>query len=127
MTDSRSLARVHALGRAATGVALTLAPARVGGAWVGPVGERPEVRVITAAMGARDLAIGAGAALALARGSGARPWILAGVAADAVDLAATLRARDSLPPLSVAGVTVIAAGSVAVGLRVLRSVDQRTP
>jgi hypothetical protein len=119
----RSLARLHAAGRVAMGVGLMLAPARIGGAWVGSVGERPEAQVITAAVGARDLGIGAGVLVALAQGSGARPWIAAGVVADAADLVATLRGRGALPPRAVAGVAVIAAGSVAFGLRALRSVD----
>jgi hypothetical protein len=38
------------------------------------------------------------------------------VLADAADLAATLRARDDLPPAAVAAVTVIAGGSTLLGL-----------
>jgi hypothetical protein len=119
--DLLSLARVHAAGRVAMGAALMLAPARIGGAWVGRLGRRPQAQVVTTALGARDVGIGAGALLALAQGSGARPWIAAGALADAADVAATLRGRGSLPPLAVAGVSVLAAGSVAFGLRALRA------
>ena len=118
--DLRSLARLHAAGRVAMGAALMLVPARIGGRWVGPAGERPEVQVITAALGARDVGLGAGVLVTLAQGSGARPWIAAGVVADATDLAATLRARSVLPPPAVVGVAVLAAGSAAFGLRALR-------
>ena len=70
----------------------------------------------TRALGARDLALGLGTAYTAGQGHGARPWLLAGVLADAADLAATLRARDDLPPAAVAAVTVIAGGSTLLGL-----------
>ena len=76
----------------------------------------PGTRVATRALGARDLAIGLGTAYAAGQGDGARPWLLAGVLADATDLAATLRARDDLSAAAVAGVGVIAGGSVLLGL-----------
>ena len=116
LPDARTLTRWHALGRVAMGTALTVAPARVGSAWIGAQGRRPGVQVLTAAMGARDLGIGAGIVHALQRGADARPWVLAGVLADAADLAGTLRARRHLPPLSAAGVTAMAAGSTVLGL-----------
>jgi hypothetical protein len=121
--DARTVARAHALGRVGFGIALTFAPGRVAPAWIGRLGRRPGARVVTSATGARDLAIGLGAVAALAQGSGARPWILAGVLADATDLVATLRAAPSLPPLGVGGTAVIAAGSTALGLWLQRAVD----
>ena len=47
--------------------------------------------------GARDLAVGAGAAYALHTGGSARPWLLAAAFTDAVDAVATFAARRSLP------------------------------
>lgn len=114
--DARTLARLHALGRVALGSGLTLAPRRTGAAWLGRDARRAGTQVATQALGARDLAIGAGAAYAAGQGHGARPWILAGVVADAVDLAATLRARDDLPLPAVAGVGLLAGGSALFGL-----------
>jgi hypothetical protein len=121
--DTRTIARVHALGLVGFGVALTFAPGPLAAAWIGPPGARPGPRVLTSAIGARDLGIGLGAVNALGQGSGARPWVRAGVLADAADLVATLRAAPSLPPLAVAGTTVIAAGSTLLGLWLQRAVD----
>jgi hypothetical protein len=114
--DARSLARLHALGRVVVGAALTLAPGRAGASWLGRDARRPGTRVATRAFGARDLALGLGTAYTAGQGYGARPWLLAGVLCDAADLAATLRARDDLPPAAVAGVTVIASGSILLGV-----------
>jgi hypothetical protein len=125
--DARTLARLHVLGRIVLGGALTFAPGRIAQAWIGPAGARPGSRVLASAIGARDLAIGLGAASALGAGSDARPWLRAGALADAADLVATLRARSALPPLAVAGVSVVAAGSALLGLWLQREVDQFVP
>jgi hypothetical protein len=110
------LTRLHAAGRVAIGTAMVLAPEKVAAGWIGPGdAARPGPQVVTQALGIRDAAIGAGV-LATQGSDAARAWILAGVAADAVDLAATLRGRESLPAIAVAGVTVIATGSALLGL-----------
>jgi hypothetical protein len=119
--DAASLARWHALGRVAMGAALTFAPGPLASAWTGSAS--PGARLLTSALGARDLGIGLGAALALGRGTGARPWVRAGVLADATDLVATLRARRDLPVLGVAGVVVMATGSTLLGLWLQGAVD----
>ena len=84
---------------------------------------RPATQVAIRALGARDLAIGLGTAYTAGQGHGARPWILAGILADAADLAATLRARDALPAFNVGVVGVVAGGSVLVGLWLSRELD----
>ena len=111
--DARSIARLHALGRLALGAGLALAPGRVAGGWVGGVADRPRGpgarrRPRRARRGAR-----ARDPRALRRGRGAADWIRAGMLADAADLVATLRARDSLPPLAAPAVAALAGGSVA--------------
>jgi hypothetical protein len=119
--DAHTIARCHALGRVAMGAALTFAPGPLASAWTGSAS--PGARLLTSALGARDLGIGLGAAFALGRGTGARPWVRAGVLADATDLVATLRARRDLPALGVAGVAVIATGSTLLGLWLQRAID----
>jgi hypothetical protein len=121
--DARSLARLHGAARLAVGAAYVAAPGLASKAWIGADGGRPGVAVIARAFGARDGAIGLGVLRAVGAGYGAGPWVRAGVLADAADLVATLRARDSLPALQVAGVTLIAAGSVAVGVWLDRMLD----
>jgi hypothetical protein len=121
--DARTIAIQQAAGRAVLGAALAVAPGIAARGWLGSDASRPATQVVTTAMGARDLGIAFGVAGALRAGRGARPWLLAGVLADAADLVATVRARDTLPPLAVVGVGALAASSAAVGVWLA----QRTP
>ena len=121
--DPRTLARAHALGRVVVGGVLAAAPTTAGSLWIGRDARRPGARVMTVAFGARDLAIGLGAAYTLGQGHGAAPWLRAGVLSDLADLFATRRARADLPTVAVVGVTVIAASSAALGLWALAALD----
>ena len=96
--EARELALSNARGRMAVGVALLLAPGLIGRRWIGEQAGDPAVKVITRALGARDFALGLGAAIALDHGAPARGWLEAGALSDAVDLVATRLAGDSIPP-----------------------------
>ncbi len=111
----RDLARAHAAGRMVVGAGLVAAPELIGVPWVGRDARRGALHVYSAALGARDAGLGAGLWAANAQGHGARPWILAGLAADAADLVATWRNRGALPALGVATTVAIAGGSIAIG------------
>ena len=114
--DPTTLTRIYAGARVAIGAAMVLSPETVATTWIGARdARRTGPQVVTQALGIRDAAIGAGI-LSTQGSRAARTWLLAAVASDAVDLAATLRARDSLPSTAVAGVTAIAAGSALLGL-----------
>ena len=115
--------RRPSLGRVGLGAALVVAPERTTATWIGSDAARPGTQVVATAMGVRDLALGAGAAAALWRGDGARPWVRAGAVADVVDLVATLRAREHLPRLAVAAVGLLAAGSAVLGAYLQTVVD----
>ena len=121
--EPRDAARLQAAGRIALGAAMTVAPEHFAKAWVGELGRRPGAGVLTTGLGARDLAIGVGIASALRRGYGATPWLRAGVLADVADLFATVRARRDIPPLAVAGIGLLAAGSAAYGVWLQSQVD----
>jgi hypothetical protein len=121
MPDARTLAQVHALGRVAVGAAYVLAPGPAARSWIRA--DNAGVRVLAAALGARDAGIGLGVLRAVREGHGARSWVRAGVLADTVDLVATLRARRELSFVAVAGVVVLAAGSVAAGAWLERELD----
>ena len=121
--DSRKIAREQALGRILVGAGLTLAPGLAGDGWFGADARRPATQVAIRALGARDLAIGLGTAYTAGQGYGTRPWLLAGILADATDFAATLKARDDLTPLAVALVGVVAGGSALLGLWLSRELD----
>jgi hypothetical protein len=113
--DARSIARLQSLGRLALGAGLVVAPGAVAGSWVGGIADKREGQALAVAVGARDVALALGALRALSAGHGAGSWLRAGMLADGADLVATLRARDSLPPLGAPTVAVLAGGSLLLG------------
>jgi len=124
MPSPRDLARAHALGRVVLGAALTVAPGVATAGWLGGRdARRVSTAVLGSAMGARDLGLGLGTVRAVGAGFGAKPWLAAGVLADTADLVATLRARDELPALGVAGITALAGGSALLGLYLRSALD----
>jgi len=121
--DTRTLARLHALARVLVGAAFALSPRRVGRIWIGPASDSPGAQVGLMAFGARDAAIGIGAAWALGGGEPARGWVLAGLASDMVDLTATVRHRADLPAFAAYSSMGVAVTSVALGAWLQREVD----
>lgn len=109
-----------AAGRVAIGLALAVAPRRLGRLWLGDAVEQAGTRVVLRSMAARDAVLGAGALLALRRGRPVRGWIEAGVAADAADLLATLVAGSRLPTTGRVGVPAFAVAGVAAGVLLAR-------
>lgn len=112
----RTVARLYALGRTGFGLAFTFAPALAGSRWIGADAEQPSVQTLTSALGVRDFALGAGTLAALHTGAPTSAWIRGSLLSDAVDLAATLRARGHIPTAALAGTIVAAGGGVAIGL-----------
>ncbi len=115
--NPRLLAQLVAGGRVAVGAALFASPTVVTRHWVGETeGSRIGTRVMAMGLGGRDMAIGAGVLAALnAGGDSARPWLIASVAADALDLVGTLRAAGELPTGAVLGTVAVAGGAAAAG------------
>lgn len=110
-----------AAGRVAFGAGLTVAPGPFAGVWIGGRRARdPLTRVICRGFGMRDLALGAGALLALRRTDFGRPrwWFTAQALADATDMVATIAAWPVLPPRRRVLVAGLAAGSAALGVAV---------
>jgi hypothetical protein len=109
MTPARALGGFVSLGRAVLGVAFIVQPKLVDGAWVGKTARLPGSQVLTRAVGARDLTVGAGGLQAVARGDGsARPWLLAAACCDVVDFGATWAAGRGIPAEARRGVLVVA-------------------
>ena len=106
-----------ALGRAAFGVVALLAPRLVGRAWIGSSGSAADVAVVARAFGVRDLALGYGTYKAITEKDGARGWIEAGIAVDAVDGIAAL--LSPLPLAKRLGVAAMAVGAVVAGMTAL--------
>src|SRR4051812_49990914 len=94
--DVEKLARGLALNRISFGAGLILAPRLYGRTWIGSEGaDDDRAKVLARALGARDLALGAGGLLALRDGDTerARRWFAAQAVSDAVDFIATVPAR----------------------------------
>ena len=104
--------------RAATGLWFVTAPRRPSTTWVGR--DDAQTRTLVRGIGGRDLAIGAGALAAAARGSSVVPWIAGSVAADLTDAAAgarSLSGEHRTKTLAYAGgFAAIGAGALAAAI-----------
>jgi hypothetical protein len=110
-------------GRVALGAALLVTPRLGSGAWIGRHAGEPAVKVITRALGARDVGIGAATLAALDGDGPLRPLLAAALLADGTDLVATLLARDHLPRTAVPLLVAAAGTGVALGAVALAGTD----
>jgi hypothetical protein len=108
------MARGIAAGRVAIGVGLMAAPTPLSRGWLGAVAEEPGGQVAMRALGVRDAILGALTLHTLSHPEVGPRWVATCAVADAVDFAATLAARRSLPTQAL-GVVVLAGGSAAAG------------
>jgi hypothetical protein len=125
----RDLLTQLSMGRIAIGAVLMARPELVTGPWLGKDGRRPAVQMLGRAFGARDAVLGAGTLAAMRGGGGAalRPWLLGGLAADAVDLTATHLARHDLPRHAAPLIYALAGGALVAGAANLASGDDSAP
>ena len=112
-----------AVGRIVLGAALTFSPRRAAAGWIGDPAADPRTSVIARALGIRDAVLGLGVLASLREREAAQRWLLACVAADVVDFAATVAVRDDLPPLGRVGVPLVAGGSAAAGAALIAALD----
>ncbi|MBD0282825.1 MAG: hypothetical protein ICV69_11635 [Thermoleophilaceae bacterium] len=120
----QELALMFARNRIAFGIGFVLLPGSMGRLWIGDDAKRPTVKLLTRALGVRDLAIGLGTAIALDRGTPVRGWLEAAALSDAIDLVATLLASGSIPDSSRNVVAAIAGGSAVAGVALARALDE---
>ena len=123
MSTARKLAVGFAAARIAYSAALTVAPGRAAGPWLGSAVERGGGRVAARALVARDALISAGFGIAALRGTPARPWLAACVVSDLADIAATLADREHLPDGSAAGTVALAGGAALAGAALAGAID----
>ena len=119
----RILAGLISVGRLLFGIAFIAQPNIMDSAWIGKQARLPGARLLTRAVGARDLTLGLGGLQALARNDGsARPWLAAAAVCDAVDFGATWTAGRGIPRqarnavLAIAGVSSLLSAIAAVGI-----------
>jgi hypothetical protein len=125
MDVAKLLAGSLALNRAAFGLTYLARPQQARASWIGRAGRRPGAQVMVRSQGARDVALGAGALRAAARGDAAelRAWVAGHTASDLTDLVATWLARDDLPKrrarlaMAIAGAATVTGAAATAGLR----------
>lgn len=115
--DPATLARALGLARIGFGAALIAQPERLAGPWIGREATGRGTQVAVRGLGARDLALGAGTAIAT--GHDQQRWIAAGIVGDLADLIATLAAGRSLPLRGRILVGVVATAGIAMGATAL--------
>ena len=109
-----------ALGRIAFGAGLLAAPERVAAGWLPGDAGRPGTRVAVRGLGARDVALAAGVVAAKRK----RPWLVACLACDLADIAATLAAGDALPARARWGTVALAGSAAIAGAALTARVDK---
>jgi hypothetical protein len=106
------------------GAILVLAPRLAGRMWIGRDADSRAVKVLARGLGARDVALGLGTAVAIDGGKPARGWLEGAALADAVDLVSTLLARDSIPRGARRAVIATAGASMVSCAVLARRVDE---
>ena len=121
--DPKRLAQSVGIARIAFGIGFITMPGWTGRIWIGSDSHRPAVKVLTQAIGARDLLMGMGTLMAMRRGRRARGWLEAISLTDVLDFTCGLLAGDRIPPASRATVLVLAGGSAVQAAVAARGVD----
>ena len=106
----------YAIGRTVFGAAALVAPERLGRALAGPGGAVPDAQAFLRGIGGRELGLGVGLLATLRVGGDTRPWLLAGVCADAGDMAGMFGAWSHIPPAKRAPGLAFAGAAAAMGL-----------
>lgn len=113
--DDRQLAAGAGLTRVGIGIAMLLAPSRVGRTFLGSEAARPATRMVVRMVGARDLLLGLGLWRAANGGRSTKSWLAYTAIADGADAAAVLGSWRALPRVARSPMLLLAAGSAAAG------------
>lgn len=118
MTPVLGKAAAYGLGfsRIAIGSVAVAAPGFAMKVWLGVDARPAAVKAMGLAIGARDLALGAGTLAALGSNGPVKVWLYGGVLADAADAVATVRAFSSNPRDPRMLIAFAGAGAAAAGV-----------
>jgi hypothetical protein len=106
----RILAAVISLSRFVIGIVFIANPRIMEQAWIGKQARLPGSQLLSRAVGARDLTLGAGGVQAVIRDDGsAQQWLAAAAVCDAVDFGATYTAGRGIPRTARTSVLAVAA------------------
>jgi hypothetical protein len=121
--DLRDIAKTNGLGRLVLGAGLMLAPGLAGRSWVGDDASTTGAKVFASALGARDVALGAGLLWALDRDEPAHAWLVGAALADAADFVATAAAGSAIPRTARLGILALAGASAVQCALISRTID----
>ncbi len=125
MSHARQAAAAVAGLRIAYGAALLITPPNTTRRWLGAAGQRPGGgQVAIRALGAREVALHAGALAAALGGASILPWFAASIAGDRADIGSTFAAREALPEHSAAATAVVAGASAAMSAAVVAAAER---
>lgn len=98
-------------------------PERVAAGWVGKDAERGAVKIVLRGLGARDIALSAGALTAIGDGDRLAAWVAAAIGCDLADVVSTLVApADALPGNARWGTVALGGGAAAAGALLLAKI-----
>jgi hypothetical protein len=123
MTAARRGALVLLALRIAYGVALVVAPARLGRRWLGSASATAPTQVPLRGLGVREVALHGAALIAAVRGAPLRPWLAVSIAGDLSDIASTVAGRQQLPKGSAVATLAAGGGSAALTAVLAAAVD----
>jgi len=113
----RILAAVISLSRFVIGIVFIAKPKIMDQAWIGKQAKLPGPQLLSRAVGARDLTLGAGGIQAVVRDDGsAQQWLAAAAVCDAVDFGATYTAGRGIPRTARTSVLAVAAVGTVLSL-----------
>jgi hypothetical protein len=125
MSPAQIAAAAIAAGRLAFGAALIARPGKVASGWLGPDADRPAVAIAIRGLGARDIALSAGALAALGDEDRLARWVGAAAACDLADVCATLAAPSYVLPGNARwGTVALGGGTALAGAIVLGKLKQ---
>jgi hypothetical protein len=120
MTRSAPATSAFSLSRFAFGAGLLAAPGKVGARWIGDDAARDPVKIVIRGLGARDVALAAGALICRNDPDRLATWLSMTIVSDLCDMAATLAVpSDSLPPNARWGTVAVAGGAALAGAALL--------
>jgi hypothetical protein len=117
--NRRALTLLTAGGRIGFGALLLAQPGSIVSAWIGQEGRHAGPQTLGRSVGARDLALGAGALAA--SDESVTAWLIAALVADVTDLLATVGAGRGIPLRSRLLVGMAALGGTLGGIAALAS------
>ncbi len=122
----RILAAVISLSRFVIGIVFIANPRIMDQAWIGKQARLPGPQLLSRAVGARDLTLGAGGVQAVIRDDGsAQQWLAAAAVCDAVDFGATYTAGRGIP--RTARTSVLAVAAAGALLSAIAAAGSRRP